>query len=348
MSPTTSAMHLKQNDESVTTMECLKTHAHCIAMAGEHLCVGGRNVIKVMDVATGECSRTIEGHTHDVNALVAVDNTLFSGADATGATREYLKSWNVATGELIHTFAGHTAGVWAVAAAPGLLFSGSEDKTVRVWDADTAECKHVLEGHTEKVRSLHYRSEEGVLYSGANDGRVIVWNTSTGEQVRSYDGQGGWITAIAVRGGLVVASSTDKTVNVYDKASGERLSTVTNESWVSSLAIGEDGNTVYAGVGDGSVCAWTAKGAELRFKLSAHLEFHAVSALLLDGDTLLVAGWDGCVARWDMASVHERVASGNTVEDTAEVEVNVTKVSSTAESSSGNIFDDVTDCELLD
>jgi WD40 repeat protein len=29
------------------------------------------------------------------------------------------------------------------------VVSGSEDKTLRVWDAETATCEHVLEGHTE-------------------------------------------------------------------------------------------------------------------------------------------------------------------------------------------------------
>ena len=34
------------------------------------------------------------------------------------------------------------------------IVSGSDDKTVRVWDAETGELRRTLEGKTSEVRSL--------------------------------------------------------------------------------------------------------------------------------------------------------------------------------------------------
>jgi len=39
--------------------------------------------------------------------------------------------------------------------ANGRIVSGSDDKTVRVWNADTGECDRVLEGHSN-VRCAVY------------------------------------------------------------------------------------------------------------------------------------------------------------------------------------------------
>ena len=59
--------------------------------------------------------------------------------------------------EGIHTrtLKGHTGWVWSLVVLPtGELASGSGDKTIRVWNTDTGECKQVLKGHTNTVLSL--------------------------------------------------------------------------------------------------------------------------------------------------------------------------------------------------
>jgi len=302
--------------------------------------------VKIIDAATGECSATFEGHSHDVNALAVVGSTLFSGADAKGTQREFLKSWNIATGELIRNLSGHTGGVWALATAPGMLFSASEDRTIRVWDIETGECLRILQGHEGLVRCLCYDEEEGRLYSGGHDNKVLSWDPNTGEQVGSFMGPGkSWITALLVDRGMLYASSTDKTVYVYDKASAERKSILNHENWVSSLAA-HDG-MLFTGVGDSTVCAWDPLKAELKFKLKGHLEFNAVSALLVHGGSLLSAGWDGAVTKWNLTMLQEKFESSLSPPEDVPVSKEQTKESCCDNSTSGSIFDEV-DVELLD
>jgi len=109
--------------------------------------------VKVCDAASGEELHAMEGHSYDVNTLLLVGNTLFSGADAKGATREYLKAWNAETGA-VHTRSldGHGGGVWALAADTDskLLFSGGDDRTIRVWNLETYECLHTSRGTRRK------------------------------------------------------------------------------------------------------------------------------------------------------------------------------------------------------
>lgn len=37
----------------------------------------------------------------------------------------------------------------------GTIISGSTDRTLKVWDAETGECIHTLNGHTSTVRCMH-------------------------------------------------------------------------------------------------------------------------------------------------------------------------------------------------
>ena len=80
--------------------------------------------------------------------------------------------------EGIHTrtLKGHTGWVYSlVVLSTGELASGSPDKTIRVWDTDTGECKQVLKGHTDHVYSLVVLPT-GELASGSEDKTIRVWH----------------------------------------------------------------------------------------------------------------------------------------------------------------------------
>jgi len=344
-----------ENEFAESTTECFESHAHAIAIAGEHACVAGREIVKILNASTGEVTFTLAAHSHDVNALALVDSTLFTGASAQGRseTREYLKSWDISTGKLLKTFGAasggqcHTNDVWALATAPGMLISGAEDGSIRVWDPETAECIRKLDqGHNGRVRCLCYCKEDGKLYSGGHDSKVLVWDLSTGEQVGSFaGGQGGWITAILVEGERLYTASTDKTVFVYDKASGEKQAILDHDNWVSSLACHQ--GVLFTGVGDSTVCAWDPVEAVLKYKLKGHEEFNAVSALVVHQAKLCSVGWDGALTKWDITAVEDRCANAAPPPQAAET-VNTTKAQDVQPASSNNIFDLETDCNLLD
>jgi F-box and WD-40 domain protein CDC4 len=56
--------------------------------------------------------------------------------------------------QLKHTLQGHTGAVWAMQYVDGMIVTGSTDRTVRVWNLETAECTHVFTGHGGTVRCL--------------------------------------------------------------------------------------------------------------------------------------------------------------------------------------------------
>jgi WD40 repeat protein len=66
--------------------------------------------IKIWNIATGECIRTITGHTNSVYSLVKLSgNTILSGSYDTT-----MKIWNIDNGVCQKTITGHNGGIWSV------------------------------------------------------------------------------------------------------------------------------------------------------------------------------------------------------------------------------------------
>ena len=130
------------------------------------------NTIKVWNTNSGECLRSLTGHTLYVRALKMVaKNRLVSGsADRT------LKLWNLASGECVRTFSGHSGIVRCLEALPNnRIASGAEDSSIRVWNERNGECVRIFMGHTGVITSLALVGKN-LLASCSVDKTIRIWN----------------------------------------------------------------------------------------------------------------------------------------------------------------------------
>ena len=51
-----------------------------------------------------------------------------------------------------------------------VLATGSDDRTAKVWDAQTGELRQMLEGHSGEVNSVALSADGKVLATGSKDG----------------------------------------------------------------------------------------------------------------------------------------------------------------------------------
>jgi WD40 repeat protein len=84
--------------------------------------------LKVWNLETGKCIKTVKEHTDYVCSLAHYGNKLYSG----GMDR-IIKVYNLDTMECEQTLEGHTQNVSALVASSTTLYSGSWDKTIKIW-----------------------------------------------------------------------------------------------------------------------------------------------------------------------------------------------------------------------
>ena len=74
-----------------------------------------------------------------------------------------------------------------------LIATASEDRTVRVWEAESGRLLHTLEGHTDSVRSVAYSGDGRRLASGSDDHTVRVWEAESGRLLHTLEGHTDWV-----------------------------------------------------------------------------------------------------------------------------------------------------------
>ena len=86
------------------------------------------STVKLWDVETGRCIRTLFGHVEGIWALAADTLRVVSGAQD-----RMVKVWNMSTGKCERTITGHAAAVTCLALSDSRLITGSEDGEARMY-----------------------------------------------------------------------------------------------------------------------------------------------------------------------------------------------------------------------
>jgi len=78
---------------------------------------------------------------------------------------------------------GHTDRVRAVAVSPDgrFIVSGSDDRTVKVWEAESGQLLRSLAGHTGGVNAVAVSPDRRWIISGSDDHTIRAWDPESGE-----------------------------------------------------------------------------------------------------------------------------------------------------------------------
>jgi len=98
-----------------------------------------------------------------------------------------------------------------------LLASGSDDRTVKLWDAQNGQEVHTLRGHLHEIKSVAFSPDGKRLASGSYDKTVKLWDTQNGQEVYTLSGHPfGVICVTFSPDGKRLASSGGSIVKIWD------------------------------------------------------------------------------------------------------------------------------------
>ena len=142
------------------------------------------------------------------------------------------------------------------------VVSGAYDFLVKVWDPETEQCIHTLQGHTNRVYSLQF---DGVyIVSGSLDTSIRVWHVETGQCLHTLIGHQSLTSGMELKNNTLVSGNADSTVKIWDITSGQCLQTLAgpnkHQSAVTCLQF--NSRFVITSSDDGTVKIWDLRTGE--------------------------------------------------------------------------------------
>ncbi|HLZ64298.1 MAG TPA: protein kinase [Ktedonosporobacter sp.] len=273
--------------------------------------------MQLWEIATGRCLRIFQGHTARVTSVsLSADGKVA----LSGSFDQTVRLWEATTGHslsacsvpkeqrredplLRHLRREGRVSVSLSADGRLALFGREDNSNVYLWNIATV-------------------SREDSAHTTV-DGRLVLpglGHTINARQLRVFQGHTAGITSVSLSadGHLAVSASADKTVRLWEVATGRSLCIFQGHAdEVTSVSLSTDGKFILSGCrglisGDNTVRLWeVATGHCLRI-LKGHTDSILSVSLSADGHLGVSGSADGTMRVWEMTSGHcLRIFQGN-------------------------------------
>lgn len=270
---------------------------------------GGKPVVILYDIASGNVTKTLHGHEGSITALAfSADNTKLISGSADKSARV----WNIADGKELAKFTLHTNTVTAVGLNSNgtQAVSGSADNSLKVWNvADATKEAANCAGHTGAISAIGITPDNQTVVSASADQTIRRWNLANGQQTGAIAaGQPVTSLALSFDGTKIAGTGSDNSVRMYQPDGKLLLTLAGHAAPPRSVAFSSDNLRLVSAGADNVAIVWDAvNGAVLESvpvaKGLSFARFGTASGNLVIGST------DKAIALY---SLHfERFLAGN-------------------------------------
>ena len=244
--------------------------------------------IKLWDWQTGECVRTLVGHTAEVSSIsFSPDGQLL----ASGSNDLTIRIWDVASGECLQVLQGHQDQVWRIVFTSSperdgtqqlILVSIGFDRTVRFWHICTLSttpplpvdrplqprthnldsyCLKTIQGGTTSIRTLDCHPQGGAIASAGVDNQIWLWNEA-GKCLKVLAARSGiWKVTFHPHERMLASAGFDGEIKLWDIDTGCCLRSLSS-SWVQTLRFSPQGELISSSSSDAKILFWNVQTGE--------------------------------------------------------------------------------------
>ena len=255
--------------------------------------------IKVWDAVTMQPARTLGAHLGRPAPLGPFASGILSGLgtfDYSGAVSE-AASW---------ILSGGVPGVLALAFLPdGRFVSAGGDRSIKLWEAATAQPVRTNEGHADVMASLAFSPDGRRIASASADSTIRIWDASTLRLVHSLQGHADAVTSVAWSpdGRRLASGSLDRTVRLWSVDSGQAEATLEGHAdAVASVAFSPDGRSIASGGLDRLIHLWDVRSQRLVRTFEGHTLAVMSVAFAPDGLHIASGSLDAHISIWSIAT----------------------------------------------
>jgi WD40 repeat protein len=270
---------------------------------GKTLAAGGVfDPVQLLDLVTGKSWPKRWKPTYATALAFSPDGLTL----AVASTKRSVLLWDLKTGNE-RILQADASRILSLAFSPDgkLLASASEDGTIEVWNVMPVNEPAILE--EPGSQTLHLSATFSV------DGKVLavggrLWETTTQREIRRFAENGK--VALSPDGRVLAWGDTDKTMKLFDVATGNEIGSLTTDFRMNGRAFSPDGRTLAAG-GSGHVLAfWDTATWQERGRIPIATTWLWLSALAFSPDgRMLAAGFqEGNVQLFDSNNGQKRLA----------------------------------------
>lgn len=218
------------------------------------------NNIKLWDVETATLIKTFSEH------ITATRDVKFTpdGMSAISAENSYIVYWlNAVDGPIgKRTFYGHTGTIYSIDMSNDMntIISGSQDKTIKVWDAQNRDLLKTLSDHNSVVYDVEFNPANDQFASCSADSTINIWDSNTFELIKTLRGNNSELRSISYHssGNYIVSSGTDSLIYIWDLSTGEVFRTLEGHmASVRKVKFSLSGNKIISGGADDIVIIWS-------------------------------------------------------------------------------------------
>jgi WD40 repeat protein/serine/threonine protein kinase len=185
------------------------------------------------------------------------------------------------------------------------VLTGGDDRTARLWDADTGQPIGTPLTHRGTVMAVAFSPDGKTILTGGSDKTARLWDAASGQPVGSSFPHGGEVMAVAYGpdGRTILTGSADRTAQRWDASTHRPIGQpFVHQDVVHSVAYSPDGKSLLTGSADGTARLWDATTGTPIGQPLAHPDVVYSVAYSPDGRTILAGDRNGTVQQWNVAT----------------------------------------------